>query len=100
MEYIDPTTHETLEILACSESGCTEPEWTAPFTQHTELKVHYCNGANQWRWGWYGSDVVWEDASDALNALTAHSKAKAREIAHPVIKHINEVLEGPNDSLR
>ena len=98
MEYIDSTTHESLEVLACD--NCFDPQWTQVLRDDKGLKGHWCTSANEWRYGYYGSDITYQDAGEANYNYQAHIKAQAREIAQPILKHIDEVLEGPNVSLR
>ena len=98
MEYYNNSSHETLQVLACDL--CSDPEWTSAFSQFPQLKAHYCDRANEWRYGYYGSDVTSADAGETLTNLQAHERAQAREIANPVLKHINDVLEGPRVSER
>jgi len=90
MEYYDATHHESIEILACDL--CFEPEWFVVFTNHPELKSHYCASVSEWRYGYYGSDVTYEDPAEALQLLTIHERVLEKYKEDTLLTGIDEVL--------
>lgn len=91
MEYFDPTHHETVEILSCDL--CFKPEWFVAFEAYPKLKGHYCTSANEWRYGFYGSDTTYPDPVEAMELLTIYERVQEKYKDDKLFDHINEALD-------